>query len=93
MHDFIITKDHSRYPLPRFLFTCYNLSIPAAHHVFPTPTMPLSICYYVSVPAVHYVFNDLKPRLYVNYFQKLTILSVNTREHSTPNPPFLSRTI
>ena len=46
------------------LYTCYSsclphpypVSVPAVHHVFPTPTLSLSICYYVSVPTVHYVF-------------------------------------
>ena len=75
-----------------FLYFLSSFFLHYVQNVFPTPTIPLFICYHISVPAVHHVFHDLKPRLNVNYFQKLTILSVNTRDHSTPNLPFLSRT-
>ena len=82
------------------LYTCYSsclphpypVSVPAVHHVFPTPTLSLSICYSVSVAYVYHVSHDLKPHLYVKYFYHLTILSVSCECRVGQYLPFLSRT-
>ena len=70
----------------------YPVSVSAVHHVFPTPTLSLSICYPVSVAYVYHVSHDLKPHLYVKYFYHLTILSVSCECRVGQYPPFLSRT-
>ena len=59
----------------------YPVSVPAVRHVFPNPTISLSICYPVSVPAVHHVFPTPTLSLSICY-----PVSVSAVHHVFPTP-------